>query len=73
MSTIITNPIEWHGYGEGALPSSQVDTYDGTEAVTWDGRRFNVHPLVRACGGADWGLTLIECAEGAYPIRWEEV
>lgn len=70
-----TKPIQWHGYHDGALPSSQVASYNGTEAVTHDGRRFNVHPRVTRCGGPECAggpMDLIECPEGAYPIRWEE-
>ena len=62
--------IEWHGY-DFAIPADQVARRDADTITTHDGRTFNVHPRVGACGGPEWNTTLIECAVGAYPVRWE--
>jgi len=77
------NIIKWHGYGEGALPVSQVDWHKRTAkgdtlVADLEGNVYNCHPKAFKCGGeTSWGyrpgneMELIECQEGAYPIRWK--
>ncbi len=68
-------PTHWIGYRDGAINSNDpaiemvTRSSDGNLYVkAFDGKAFNVHPKVFACG---WDDERIESKLGVYPIRWE--